>query len=150
MENENITNASNLGSDVYTKNQMIIATWLAGPLAGCYMLGKNFENFSNNVFAGIKGTDKWTFKAITTGIEDNNSEQDVQVYPVPAKDVLNFKFGSFANHKVDFFDLDGRVVNSFATNNMLYTYSCSGMKKGMYICRILNDKETILKKIRIE
>jgi len=107
-------------------------------------------DFSNNVFAGIKGTDKWTFKAVTTGIENNHSEQDIQVYPVPAKDVLNFKFGSFANHKVDFFDLDGRVVNSFATNNMLYTYSCSGMKKGMYICRILNDKETILKKIRIE
>jgi|GEM_PF-2755079 len=107
-------------------------------------------DFSNNAFAGIKGADKWTFKAITTGIEDNKNDQDVQVFPIPAKDVLNFKLGSIANHKVDFFDLNGRVVYSFATNNMHYTYSCSGKKKGIYICRILNDKETILKKVKIE
>ena len=107
-------------------------------------------DFSNNAFAGITGNDKWTFSAMVTGVENIHSNQNVQVFPIPAQGNVTFSFESFARHIVDIFNPEGIKVNSFTTNDMLYTYSCSGMQKGMYLCRILNGNDTFIRKILIE
>ena len=107
-------------------------------------------DFSNNAFAGLQGNDKWTFSTLVAGIDHVKGNQSVQVFPVPAKEFITFSFENFAKHKVDIFNLDGRQVNSFATNDMLYTCSCSSLKSGVYVCHILNDTDHLFRKILIK
>ena len=107
-------------------------------------------DFSNNAFAGLQGNDKWTFSTLVTGINDVPGKESVRVFPVPAKEFITFSFENFSKHIVDIFNLDGRKVNSFTTNDMLYTYSCSSMKKGVYVCHILNDNDNLFRKILVE
>ena len=105
---------------------------------------------SINAFAGLQGNDKWTFSTTVTFTDNLQSKHSVQVFPVPAHEVINFSFENFAKHKVDIFNPDGLKVNSFTTNDMLYAYSCGSMKKGVYVCHILNDRDYLSRKILIE
>jgi hypothetical protein len=82
-------------------------------------------------------------------IHEINSSQDVDLYPNPAKDIVNIKL-PMRNHgfDVEIFGFDGRLIKRL--NNQHNTIFVGDLKNGAYILKIISEKQIFIKKILIQ
>jgi hypothetical protein len=82
-----------------------------------------------------------------TGINENISNQVVNVYPNPANDVLNVLVSE--NATVQLLDLSGKqvlsTINAFA--NQIQVMDVKNLSEGVYIMKISNEKSLSIKKV---
>jgi PKD repeat protein len=109
---------------------------------------------SFNVSPTLDGIYKWNPSVLsTTGI--NEAEIDnVFVYPVPARNIVNIQFGKLENENIaiDVFNMVGEKVISkqikVASNDVIQL-DMSDKDVGLYFVNIQNGSKTITKKITI-
>lgn len=88
----------------------------------------------------------WISKITTNVLQnDNFSLSNLEIYPNPTNDILNFKSSNIFK-KVIIFDSLGRVVYELNASN-LTECNISELKKGIYTLKISSDKNAIIKKI---
>jgi len=112
---------------------------------------QNNENFkiplSKNVTGIVLDPDNWLVKVVNNIIQSTNElvkdENSFLVYPNPATDIVNIQFSKAGNHKVQVFDLDGRLVLDIQSNNSLITIGTQGMNKGIYTVKVLWKNELL-------
>ncbi len=89
-----------------------------------------------------------------SGIEDNESDKSVHVYPNPAQDVIfiNFDESSRRKSQINITDMTGKLILSQEyTENGIggVTIDASSIPAGMYLIRFNYDDKTVIKKLSI-
>ena len=83
----------------------------------------------------------------------NSSENNIEIYPNPAKDELLIKYLSSkakGNSEITITNTMGQVVFNYAFELFPYasqTIDISGLQRGIYFIKIMNDEKIITKKI---
>jgi hypothetical protein len=81
-----------------------------------------------------------------TNVSNNDvaSNSGINVFPNPAKNILNFNFTNVDARTIDIYDMSGKLVNSTEVRNNTITVNVSEMSNGLYIYQIRdNDGNTI-------
>ena len=123
------------------------------PVAGSYTLTVSHKGTLQN-------SSPQAFSLIVTGTDialstKDNTISDFFIWPNPVNDILNFKFNSLNNNKVNIaiIDIQGREVysNTLTSNNSVISSSidASGLSNGIYFLRIDQGNASINKKVII-
>jgi hypothetical protein len=73
-----------------------------------------------------------------------SATSEINVYPNPAKNILNFNFTNVDARTIDIYDMSGKLVNTTEVRNNTMTVNVSEMSNGLYIYQIRdNDGNTI-------
>ncbi|NNF02655.1 MAG: T9SS type A sorting domain-containing protein [Bacteroidia bacterium] len=91
------------------------------------------------------------------GIEDiNGLSAEMNVFPVPADDMINIEFTSAlkSSFDINIYDASGRLVNS-RTNldpvqNTIVSIDIADLNSGLYMINIISNNEMISKKVMID
>jgi len=90
----------------------------------------------------------WIFtSAITNSVQNFTLDNNVSLYPNPAKDILTIEttFNSNKEQRLEILNLIGQTV--FTSNiNKKATVNTSAFANGVYILKISSDKETMVRK----
>ncbi len=102
------------------------------------------------------GTDSTcqTITIIGTGIDRNALEQTLNVYPNPAKDVLQvaLSYSGTKNLSIKMVDLTGKTVMHKTMTNanaQLITLNTSTLSEGIYILHVNTNNESVARKVTI-
>jgi hypothetical protein len=117
-----------------------------------------FATIRFNTSAGtVSGADLKAVSALINGItarvvvnDGEINEIAVDVYPNPARDVLNIAVS--ANAKVVLMDMSGRTVllKDDVMANQKHELNVSGVTSGMYMLKVYNDEFVTMKKVVIK
>ena len=94
--------------------------------------------------------------ASTSSLDNQNFIKDNQIslYPNPAKEFLNINLGNLTLDKVSFtlVDINGRnvIATQLNTQNQLERISVASIPKGIYLAVIETDSKRITKKVVID
>lgn len=91
--------------------------------------------------------DDFSVSGSTLATSDLNQKNMTKVFPNPAKDVINVDYGAnFDKSKVliEISDMTGRVVKTFADSP---SYDISDLGKGVYVVRITDGTNKVVKKL---
>ncbi|MEI6821168.1 MAG: Ig-like domain-containing protein [Bacteroidota bacterium] len=85
----------------------------------------------------------------SAGISENQNNQNVQIFPNPAKDKLNIEVSE--NSKVQMFDINGKqiVLETTVYANQLQSINVSNLANGVYMIKVINDKFVRVQKVVI-
>jgi hypothetical protein len=77
------------------------------------------------------------YELIYTGIEENNNDPQVLIYPNPASDIITIEFGtSLENTDIVLSDIQGRIIKSLKRSNFKESIDVSSLENGIYLLRI--------------
>jgi hypothetical protein len=88
-----------------------------------------------------------------TSIINLSFDDDIQVYPNPARDMINLSFGSmqYKTAIVKITDISGKLISSDTFHNLsTATIDLTGSPKGIYILNLTIDGQKLIKKISIK
>ncbi|WP_312394804.1 S8/S53 family peptidase [Chryseobacterium sp.] len=86
--------------------------------------------------------------AASLGLNDLRNEAGVNVYPNPAKSVVNVELGKASKATVTIFDGSGKLVKTANITSKDNKIDVSGLVKGNYVFNIILDNETkVVKKV---
>jgi len=80
-----------------------------------------------------------------TSIKENALNNNVSVYPNPAKDILTIETNSNKEQRLEIINLIGQTVYTIYINKKA-TINTSAFANGVYILKLSSNKETIVKK----
>ena len=83
--------------------------------------------------------------------QDEIVTQTMELYPNPAKDLVNLKFNEAVDFKVEISDLLGKVVvnQSFTSKNRI-SMDVSSLPEGLYMIRVVTDNKTYLDRLIVK
>jgi len=112
--------------------------------------GNKLDKVGNMNVANLKiGEYSFAMKDEFAAINSAADKDDfIQIFPNPALDNLNIVAPNYK--KVDFVDLNGRIINSIELINYNSDYNISDLKKGMYILKFTGLSNTTFRKLMIE
>jgi len=82
----------------------------------------------------------------TLGINENESNNQIKVYPNPAKDILTIETNSNKEQKIEITSLIGQTVYTTIINNKKAIVNTSAFANGVYILKLSSDNETVVRK----
>lgn len=88
-----------------------------------------------------------------TGIVDNISNKEVNLYPNPAKNMLNISFNSHIKSGIiTIYDITGKLIltNEFQDKNSSQSINISAFEKGVYMIKVQSEGETLSTKMFIK
>jgi hypothetical protein len=105
-----------------------------------------FESGSETILIGYrKGND--TTGTLTTAIKQNWNNDYLRVYPNPFNNILFVRMSpSFDYFNYDFYTVEGKLVKKIRTNNNS-PIPTMDLKPGVYILKISNNQNTLIRKI---
>ncbi|MBL7925954.1 MAG: T9SS type A sorting domain-containing protein [Bacteroidia bacterium] len=77
----------------------------------------------------------------TSGINNDETIQLFDIYPVPANQIINIRLNqqiSFGNYKAEIFDVNGRLLNIKFFNEYYVSFNVQHYSDGIYTCKITN------------
>ena len=105
--------------------------------------------FYANGLSGISG-----FKESSTGIGENNPATSVEVYPNPAKDVLNITLTGFKTLSglekgltATLLTTEGKVVKTYPITSPITQMDVSGLQTGIYLLKIETTDQIVVKRV---
>jgi hypothetical protein len=112
-------------------------------LGGPYYECENFDSgggTENTLVYYKKGSETWGTPLVITAIEENCLENEMEIYPNPAKDIIYVSVQNFG-FPVEFelLNIEGQVVsdNKFTTGT--FSVSCGNLKPGIYLYRLSRE-----------
>ena len=114
----------------------------------------------NNQFYYTTGIDSdnnrlketWKYQ-LSTGLDNNMSEESVTVFPNPASEWVQISFKAFSNPSplyCEASDSTGRMIWSGSMNSGNESLDVSGWPKGIYVIQLQFERGTISKKLVVE
>ncbi len=105
--------------------------------------------FAINGLSGISG-----FKESATGVGENELAASVQVYPNPAKDVLNITLTGFKTLSglekgltATLLTTEGKVVKTYPITSPITQMDVSGLQTGIYLLKIETTDQIVVKRV---
>lgn len=100
---------------------------------------------------GTNGTnlgDMWAYEwKVSVGIKENNSKNEISVFPNPTSEFLNFKIENLnydSNMLFKLFSLNGKEILVTEINESKLNCDVSSISKGVYIATILDKNQNVL------
>jgi hypothetical protein len=84
---------------------------------------------------------------IPTSVDELNSEIQLNLYPNPAKELLNFNFKEIDDYIIDIVDLTGKTLLSDQTNSTTHQLSLNSLSPGIYFVSIKSESKSVVKRI---
>jgi hypothetical protein len=113
------------------------------------------QDFTNPVTYTVTATDgvttqNWTVtvNVAPAGIDDNNANETLSVYPNPSKDIVNVIMNTTIKQIV-IVNLQGQVVSETLVQSNEATINTSDLINGIYFLRIYTDNGVTMRKIQI-
>ncbi|MFZ4399588.1 MAG: T9SS type A sorting domain-containing protein [Bacteroidales bacterium] len=123
---------------------IVNAQWLQtnGPYGGSI----NFRPLNgSNVFAGAYGAGVWKRSlSEMLEIEENSLHHEFSVHPNPMTDNLTIETNSIQEQRIEIVSLLGQTVYTTSINKKA-TVNTSAFPSGVYILKLFNDKETVVR-----
>lgn len=87
-----------------------------------------------------------------TGSEEISSIEGVSIFPIPASDVVTFLINKVASEQaiVRVFDVQGKPVRSFTTDQKRFSVDVKDLSTGLYIVEIQNGSTILSKRIIVQ
>lgn len=82
-----------------------------------------------------------------TSIRENNSSDDIMIYPNPASDVLYFSDANNYTARIELIDMKGQVVKQI--NSPLDAITIQEVESGIYMAKIYSDKGIVVQKLLV-
>lgn len=82
-----------------------------------------------------------------TAIDEFNSEIKLNIYPNPAKEVLNFYFNETDNYTINVVDLTGKILLSDNIHSKTHQLVLEGLNSGIYFVSVKSNNKSIVKRI---
>ncbi|HOY31127.1 MAG TPA: T9SS type A sorting domain-containing protein [Bacteroidales bacterium] len=139
--------------DALDHNKMYLLHCAAGSRSGpafTYMQNAHFRE----VYHMYNGINEWisalnpTVSCITAA-QNINKTKLYEIYPNPASDFLNINFTSETQGKLFLYDINGKAIREQVLDPGFRRMDISDIPKGMYIIKILSDKDVYTEKITI-
>jgi hypothetical protein len=83
---------------------------------------------------------------ITIGVNEYTSTTEVNVYPNPAQDAVNFAVDSKIAKAVQIYDIAGKMIGSFGISTDVATISTAQFANGSYTYSIIGNDNAVLKR----
>jgi hypothetical protein len=93
------------------------------------------------------------FKESATGIGETGIVCDIQVYPNPAKDVVNINLTTpkaWVGFKATLISAEGKVVNTFTISGIQTILNVQDLQPGIYILKFENAENVVIKRLVIQ
>ena len=84
------------------------------------------------------------------GLEEIANAQDFVIYPNPAIDHITFcypLFSSTANARLDLFSIDGKLLQTVKLKDITTHLSMGSLAPGLYIVKLTDNYDFILRKL---
>lgn len=94
-----------------------------------------FKNWINLRLAWLDANIPGSAEDCTFASINENTLEQLHLYPNPARDLLHVASGSVQPEKAEFFDVTGKLVMS-ANINADGTISVAGLSNGVYVCKL--------------
>jgi len=89
------------------------------------------------------------YGTIGVGIQEDNNPNNISIFPVPVKNIVNVNLGSVTNANVSITNILGEVIDSKTNINGTTSFDLSNVAKGTYIVKIAYDNVVLSKKITV-
>jgi hypothetical protein len=101
--------------------------------------GSNLVGFAEVAFSGVA----------TLGVNDNVLEQNVNLFPNPARDFITISNGTDVMiNSIEIYDMNGRLVHQLKVDSTSdQTINVSELTTGMYFINITSDQATVVKRL---
>ncbi len=143
--------------DGVTNAELANYTGTTIPASATYTTSKIMVLFKSDGYVNAPGFSlDYTSEASGIGISENSNLIGLSIYPNPTKEVLNIHFlaNNSENLRVEMNTISGVAVYSEILSNFSGNYNktieTSTLAQGVYLLRIIGDKQTVCKKIVIE
>lgn len=83
-------------------------------------------------------------------VENLVKTEEVRIYPTPSSSVVKIELPKITNNKIEIFDLSGKIVDEFLTNELYLQIDISSLENGVYTIRFDFDGQQIMKRIIIQ
>ena len=83
------------------------------------------------------------------GIAENNLTSSIIIYPNPAGDKIHLQDSDLKNSEIKLFNVQGELLKNISKNN-ISEIDVSDLPSGVYILKILDNKNVISKKITVQ
>lgn len=85
----------------------------------------------------------------TVGIYPIVDTDIIRIYPNPAKDYIVIEQADDKKMQVIVYNIQGVVVDAFGIDNIIYKHSVACYQPGLYTLLLMNDNDTVVKKLLI-
>lgn len=82
-----------------------------------------------------------------TAIDEFNSEIQLNIYPNPAKEVLNFNFNETDSYTINVIDVTGKILLSNNIHSKTHQLVLDGLNSGIYFVSVKSNNKSIVKRI---
>ncbi|MCF8332002.1 MAG: T9SS type A sorting domain-containing protein [Bacteroidales bacterium] len=83
-----------------------------------------------------------------TSVPDKNNEQNIKIYPNPAKDHLAIELPRNSHFSIELFDINGKVLHkSTISNQKTVSLDLSMYRSSMFFIRVISDSNIYYQKV---
>ena len=112
---------------------------------------------ADGLFASNGQSEIIGFKASSTGIGETGIAGQIQIYPNPAKDVVNIiltgnqpTLWAWSGFNASLISAEGKVVKTFAISGSQTQIDVSDLNPGIYILKFENAENVVIKRLAIQ
>lgn len=87
------------------------------------------------------------FTPTATTIDEFNSEIQLNIYPNPANEVLNFNFNEVDNYTINVIDVTGKIQLSDNIHSKTHQLVLEGLNSGIYFVSVKSSIKSVVKRI---
>jgi hypothetical protein len=96
---------------------------------------------------GCKGNDTiLVYVTVCEGIQENEFS-NLEIFPNPAKDIINWQSDDYVKVNVKLYDLSGKVIKEEEGNGQFGEIIISTLESGTYILQIISEDKVFMKRI---
>ncbi|MFN6039417.1 MAG: T9SS type A sorting domain-containing protein, partial [Bacteroidota bacterium] len=85
---------------------------------------------------------------ITTGISQHINEDEIKIFPNPAKELVNVSLNRKGNTTLNLMDASGRLVRTFHVSTAQSQLSLEGLESGVYFLKMEGENRLVRKIIK--
>ena len=88
------------------------------------------------------------YNITSVGINEQYLQQDIAIYPNPTTGIISILGKNIES--IEIVNIEGQIIKLIKLNNEKYNIDLSALPKGIYMIKIITDKEIMTKKIVLE
>src|SRR6185436_11883044 len=131
---DNIDN--NLGGNFHLVDSMFFYEPIRSTITGADINNDGKMDFLTGNFSG--GV-TWYSNGSTVSVNEIKQDNEFNIYPNPAKDMLYIKFEKSSRHEIMVTDMLGKIVFSSYKNSFTEIIDLRQWNNGMYVCKVVED-----------
>ena len=86
----------------------------------------------------------------TLEVDDFYDSEDIELYPNPTSSIVNIQLPKSLDNEITIFDINGKLIQKFDTNQLYFEMDLSSLNKGVYLAHFTINGQDLVKRIVIQ